>query len=65
MAYYRVPRCSTAAKEDLPGVSFQETPADEELEMKKWIGVIRHDCLTPNTTSNYNKVRSKLFMEIL
>ncbi|KAG0445416.1 hypothetical protein HPB47_015514, partial [Ixodes persulcatus] len=57
-----VPNCCSNAKKKIPGLSFHDIPADEELS-KKWILVIRRDNWTPNTTSNYSKVCSKHFKE--
>uniref|UniRef100_A0A147BB70 Putative transposase protein n=2 Tax=Ixodes ricinus TaxID=34613 RepID=A0A147BB70_IXORI len=62
MAYCCVPNCCSNAKKKIPGLSFHDIPADEELS-KKWILVIRRDNWTPNTTSNYSKVCSKHFKE--
>ncbi|KAH8029383.1 hypothetical protein HPB51_000026 [Rhipicephalus microplus] len=60
MAYCCVPGCKSSSKKKEVGISFHETPSDEELR-QKWIKVISRDNWTPNTTSCYSTVCSRHF----
>ncbi|KAH7955030.1 hypothetical protein HPB49_024108 [Dermacentor silvarum] len=60
MAYCCVLCCHTDGKCRIPGISFDEIPADEALR-EQWLKAIRRDDWVSNITSNYSRVCSRHF----
>nr|XP_050032240.1 uncharacterized protein LOC126528390 [Dermacentor andersoni] len=62
MAYCCVPLCKSDEKKKTAALSFHEIPADTDARAR-WLGAIRRDKWSPNTTSCYTKVCSRHFKE--
>lgn len=62
MAYCCLPLCRSYSKSKLPGISFNEIPADKTL-WQQWIEAIRKDDWEASTNFNYSRVCSRHFRE--